>query len=79
MIIRGNRLKNLQSTKKMRKPIKSESFRRILKKTHRHKTSSRLEVIAMMGYQASRLSKMPLMKATYQFRTWNRNLISLNS
>lgn len=79
MIIRGNRLKNLQSTKKMRKPVKSESFRRILKKTHRHKTSSRLEVIATMGYQASRRSKMPLMKATYQFRTWNRNQISLNS
>ena len=79
MIIRGNRLKNLQSTKKMRKPVKTESFRRIPKKTHRHKTSSRPGVIATMGYKASRLSKMPLMKATYQFRTWNRNLISLNS
>ena len=79
MNIKENRLKNLQSTKKMRKSGKMERFHRISKKSHTRKMSSRLEAIGMRSYQASRLWMRLSTKAMYQLRNWNRNLISQNS
>ena len=79
MILTDNRLKNHQRDTKMRKLLKAARSRGTPTESRMCKTSSRPAVSRMKSIQATKPTKMPYRRTTYQCRHWNRNLISLNS